>query len=68
MTRTLPQTSELFPDLVDKAAIARSLGVHTKTVERLDIPYTTVGRKRLYRLGDVRAWLDARVVQRGSAQ
>ena len=48
--------------LLDLDAVAELLGVSTRTVLRLPIPYAKIGRCRRYRLADVDAYVAERMV------
>ncbi|WP_152619686.1 hypothetical protein [Paramagnetospirillum magnetotacticum] len=50
MSRSLPHDPELLPGYLDKVAVAKALGLHPKTVERLPLPCVQIGRKKLYRM------------------
>jgi hypothetical protein len=57
--------NSLLADFISEAALARQLDVDIRSVQRwkalgLGPPYTMVGRRPVYRLEAVRAWLLSR--------
>lgn len=68
--RAAPPVAQPEPLVTDTEGAARALGVGLTTIRELtrrgDLPSITIGRRRLYRLDDLRAFV-ARLAREGGA-
>ena len=60
---------ELASDLVEKPAVAAALKTSTRTITRYEgepdgLPFIKIGKRHMYRMSSVVAWLERREKQR----